>query len=135
MSFTDYLQQGCQQMSTVMRRLGADAIVATHWMVVLFVLFGGFLTIGSRVWAWVHIPIAAWAAYANIADRTCPLTTWEKTRRHELGESYDGGFVQQHVAPLVRVQGARRRLEVFLGVAVVVWNTVMYIALYVYRND
>ncbi len=83
----------------------ADAVLALHVAVVLFVIFGLVLVLaGNRLgWGWVNLwwlRLAHLAAIAVVAAQAwwgvaCPLTTLEMWLRRQAGEAgYGGSFVQ-----------------------------------------
>ena len=50
----------------------ADVVVVIHFAFVVFVIFGGLLSLW-RVWfAWIHVPAAIWGAWIEFAGWICP---------------------------------------------------------------
>jgi hypothetical protein len=118
-----------------MHRLGANLVLIGHFLFVLFALFGGFLLLLDRRWAWVHVPAVAWSSIVNLAGWTCPLTPLEKRLRASADqEGYEGGFVQHYVGGLVYPGGMPRRFELVAGVSVVLWNLAAYAMLWWYSS-
>ena len=112
----------------------ADAVVAVHFLFVLFVLFGGLLVLRWRWVRWLHLPAAAWGALIEFAGWTCPLTPLEKWLRREgnLG-GYEGGFVEHYILPVLYPQALTRTIQLVLGGIVVLLN--LYIYWRVLRQD
>ena len=112
----------------------ADAVVAVHFLFVLFVLFGGLLVLRWRWVRWLHLPAAAWGALIEFAVWTCPLTPLEKWLRREgnLG-GYEGGFVEHYILPVLYPQALTRTIQLVLGGIVVLLN--LYIYWRVLRQD
>jgi hypothetical protein len=85
--------------------IAADALLAVHFAIVLFVVLGqaAILLGGWRGWAWVRRPGFRWAHLVTIAvvvvqawlGRLCPLTIWEQQLRERAGQ---GGHEQSFVA-------------------------------------
>lgn len=76
----------------------------------------------------IHLPLVLWFGIVNIADWTCPLTPLEKSYRSLAGEDeFEGGFVQNYIGPLVKLKISPRQLELLAGVAVLLWNILIYI--------
>jgi hypothetical protein len=86
-------------------QLLADAVLAVHVAIVVFVVAGLFLVILGNVngWHWVNRRLFRYAHLAAIAivlaqawlGRICPLTVLEMTLRRAAGsETYPGSFVQ-----------------------------------------
>jgi hypothetical protein len=65
-------------------RLIADVIVVVHLAFVAFVVAGGLLLLRWPGLAWLHLPAAAWGAYAEFTATICPLTPLENRFRHFL---------------------------------------------------
>lgn len=116
-------------------RITADLVLLLHFAFVLFVIFGGLLVWYRHNFAWLHIPVAAWGAIVNIASWQCPLTPLENHYRKLAGQSgYEGGFVEHYIAPLVYPEGLTSDLGIYVGLAVIVWNIVVYGALFFRRH-
>lgn len=108
-------------------RLAADAVVLVHLAFIAFVLAGAALVVRDVRWALVHVPAVAWAAYAELTARICPLTPLENELRRRAGEGgYAGGFVEHYVIPLVYPAGLTPDHQHWLGVAVVAINVALY---------
>jgi hypothetical protein len=90
----------------------ADAILALHVGIVLFVVLGQLaILVGAwRGWSWVRnfafrlshlLPMVFIAAQAWLGQ-LCPLTTWEQAlRRHAGQEAYAGSFVAHWLSRLI----------------------------------
>jgi hypothetical protein len=98
--------------SALAYRLAADALLAVHWLVVLFVV--GLLPLvlvgGARQWQWVRNPWLRVAHLVCIAvvilqawlGRLCPLTDWEMALRLRAGDArYSGAFVAHWLQQLL----------------------------------
>jgi hypothetical protein len=91
-------------MSATHYALAADALLALHVAVVVFVV-GGMLAIGLggwRGWAWVrsphwrivHLLTMLYIATQAALGKLCPLTIWEQALRARAGEStYSESFI------------------------------------------
>ena len=109
-----------------MNRLAANLVLLIHFAIVLLAVFGGFGVLVDGRWAWVHVPIVVWSSVVNLAGWTCPLTPLENRFRVAAGKGYEGGFVQHYIGPLVYPRGMPRQLELVAGVAIALWNGVLY---------
>ena len=105
----------------------ADLILVGHAAFVVFVMLGGLLVIRWPRVVWVHVPSALWVVWVEVAGKVCPLTPMENELRRAAGESgYPGGFLEHYVTPILYPQGLTRGIEVGLGVAVLLFNLVVY---------
>jgi len=119
-------------------RAAADAVLLLHLAFVLFVVLGGFLVLRWRKLAWAHLPAVAWGALIEFSGWICPLTPLEIALRHAAGDAaYAGDFVEHYIVALLYPDSLTRDVQVALGIAVVLLNTVIYGAVLrrQYRNQ
>ena len=108
-------------------RLAADVVVAVHLAFVVFVVLGGVLAWRNPKLAWLHLPAAAWGAYAELTATVCPLTPLENALRASAGESgYSGSFIEQYLTPLLYPVGLTAADQRWLGALVIGINFVVY---------
>ncbi len=108
-------------------RLAADALLIAHLGFIVFVVAGGLLAIRHRGWAIVHIPAAAWGAFAELTGTLCPLTPWENALRQEAGGAgYTGSFIEHYLIPLLYPGALTARMQIVLGLAVIALNALVY---------
>lgn len=106
----------------------ADGVVALHFAFVLFVVFGGLLTLRWRKAAWLHLPAAAWGAAVQCGDWMCPLTYWEDALRDAPP---GGSFIDRTVLPILYPDLLQEgvltpTVRIGLGCAVVLLNAAIY---------
>jgi hypothetical protein len=93
----------------------ADALLFTHFLFVIFVVFGLLLILLGRAfsWYWVRNPWFRFAHLAGIAvvvlqswlGTICPLTTWEMELRTQAGNAvYTGSFIAHWLGELLYFQ-------------------------------
>ena len=105
----------------------AEAVVAVHFVFVLFVLFGGLLTIRWPRAAWIPLPAALWGALISFAGWVCPLTPLEKWLRRQGGAAgYEGGFVEHYLLPVLYPRALTRDVQIALGLIVLLLNILVY---------
>jgi len=105
----------------------ADILVGLHFLFIVFVVVGGFLTWRWPRIAWIHVPVALWGALIELTGWICPLTPLENHLRRAAGEAgYAGGFIEHYLIPVVYPGGLTRGTQLMLGIAVVVINVVAY---------
>lgn len=95
----------------------ADALLAVHAAVVVFVVLGlGLIVLGGIAgWSWVRNPwfrlthlltIAVVAMQAWLGE-LCPLTVWEQDlRRAARQATYEGSFIEHWLSRLLYVDAA-----------------------------
>jgi hypothetical protein len=111
----------------MLARLLADAVVVVHAAFIAFAIAGGVFVLRRPPLAWVHVPVAAWAAFVEFSSAICPLTPLENALRRSAGDAgYPGGFVEHYLIPLIYPAGLTPRLQFLLGVAVVALNLAVY---------
>jgi hypothetical protein len=75
-----------------------DVTVAVHYLVMAYIVFGGFL-----VWRWrwtlpFHIAIIVWAVFSLVFPVVCPLTWLEDYFRGHGGlPPLKGGFIDTYI--------------------------------------
>ena len=114
----------------------ANAVVVFHLTFVAYVVFGGMLSIRWPRQAWLHIPAFLWGAATALFGWICPLTYLENHLRR-LGnyESYNGGFVEQYLLPLLYpdllfTDGFPRIGFIVIGISVLLINAIVYGEIY-----
>ena len=108
-------------------RVLADLIVVIHLAFVLFAVLGGLLVLKWKRYAWIHIPTVVWAALIEFAGWVCPLTPFENWLHARGGEVvYRSGFVEHYILPLLYPAVLTRRLQIALGLLVLILNLMIY---------
>ena len=108
-------------------RLLADGVVILHLTFVLFVLFGGLLTLWWPRISWLHLPAAAWGAAVEFGGWICPLTPLEQWLRLEAGQSASpSDFIEHYVLPVLYPATLTHDKQIVLGALVVVVNVAVY---------
>jgi hypothetical protein len=108
-------------------RLAIAAVVLLHLVFIATVVFGGFLVLRRRRFAWVQLPVLLWGAAVNLAGWPCPLTTLENALRARGGLApYPGSFVAHYLLPAGLTHLGGLHLEVAVGILVLSVNGVVY---------
>ncbi len=111
--------------------LAADAVVVIHLLFIVFVVFGGLLALRNWRWAFVHLPAAVWGIFVEISGGICPLTPLENLLREKAGGVvYHDGFIEQYLLPTIYPEALTRQTQISLGLAVLLLNLVIYLAVY-----
>jgi len=108
-------------------RIAADLILAFHLAFIVFVVFGGLLTLRYRWIVYFHVLAAIWGAFVEITGRLCPLTIWENSLRRSAGESgYADSFIEHYLLPVIYPAGLTRSNQLWIAGFVMVVNVVIY---------
>jgi hypothetical protein len=114
----------------------ADLVVVIHFAFVLFVVLGAHLVLRWPRLAWLHVPSAIWGVLIEYAGWICPLTPLEHWLRRAGGESsYQGGFVDHYIIPLLYPLGLTRPTQWVLGTVVLLLNVGVYIVVLAKRRS
>lgn len=106
----------------------ADGVMVVHLAFILFVALGGLLALRWPGVVWLHLPAALWGAVIEWMGWVCPLTPLEhRLRLLGSGTSYEGGFLDHYLVPLIYPPGLTRMMQVALGFGVVVLNVAIYV--------
>lgn len=109
----------------------ADAVLALHFAFILLVIFGALLVWRWPRLVWLHLPALLWGAGIELAGGICPLTPLENELRALAGQAgYRGGFIEHYLLPLIYPEALTRGVQVGLGLGVLVFNAVLYAALW-----
>ena len=113
----------------------ADLVVAIHLAFVIFVVVGALFVLRWPRLAWMHVPAAIWGVLIEYAGWICPLTPLENWLRRAGGQaSYQGGFVEHYVIPVLYPLGLTRATQWVLGTIVLAVNIGAYGALAIRRR-
>jgi hypothetical protein len=113
----------------------ADLIVFIHFSFILFVIFGGFLVLKWRKLIWLHLPAAMWGALIEFAGWICPLTSLENQLRSTSGGGYASSFIVHYIIPVIYPAVLTRKIQMSLGLAVILLNLFVYRKLFLKRDD
>jgi hypothetical protein len=112
----------------VILRVAADALLIAHLAFIAFVLVGGLLVLHRPIWAALHLPAAAWGAFAELTGTVCPLTPLENSLRRAAGAAgYEGAFIEHYILPIIYPAGLTPRVQIVLGLVVLAVNVPVYV--------
>jgi hypothetical protein len=109
----------------------ADGVVVLHLAVVGFIVLGGLLALRWPRVAFVHLPFAVWGVAIEIGQWVCPLTPLEKRLRRLASEAtYEGGFVEHYLLPVLYPEGLTAGTGLALAALVLAVNVAIYAAVW-----
>ena len=109
----------------------ADLVVLIHSLFILFALLGGLLALRWHWMPWAHLPAACWGTFVEIFGWFCPLTPLENSLRRAGGATgYSVGFIERYLLPMIYPAELTRESQVILGCVVIVFNVVVYFAVW-----
>lgn len=104
----------------------ADLVLVAHLGFVVFVALGGLAALARPRVAWLHVPCALYGAAIEFFGWTCPLTPLEVGLRRRAGEAgWEGSFIEHYLEGIL-YPAAWGEIHVWLGVAVLVGNGLIY---------
>jgi len=116
-------------------RLLADGLALIHLAFVLYVVFGGLLVTYWPRSVWLHLPSLAWGVLVEFSGGICPLTPLENYVRAAAGMvGYGDGFIDHYLRLLLYPGGLTRTLQLGLGVAVLLFNLLIYLRVWGQRK-
>jgi hypothetical protein len=120
----------------VVNNILADIIFLVHFLFILFVIFGAVLSLFNMKWAWFHGPALIWGIYIELSGRICPLTPFENILRNKgSGAGYNAGFIDYYLGSLIYPEGLTRDIQIFLGLSLLVFNLLVYSAVFIRRHN
>ena len=105
----------------------ADVVAVIHIGFVLFVVFGGLLTVKWPRVMWLHLPAVAWGALVEFTGWICPLTPLENWLLGQAGQAgYEGDLLLRLLLPLLYPEALTRTLQILLGTIALTANLTIY---------
>lgn len=103
--------------------------VIVHFLFILFVIVGGFLSYKSKLVRIVHIGSVIWAVYAEISPGViCPLTTLENYFGNHAGlTTYKGDFITRYLIPIIYQENVPNNVQLILIGLVILINVIAYL--------
>ena len=105
----------------------AELTLVIHLLFVLYVVFGGLLAFIWPKAVWWHIPVLLWGVAIELIGFICPLTPLENFFRQKAQlDGYSGGFIEHYITAVIYPAGLSREIQIGLGVALIVFNLLVY---------
>lgn len=102
-------------------RILDDVTVAVHYLVMAYIVFGGFLAWRWRRTIWLHGVAIAWALTTLLFNVDCPLTALENFLRAQAGQApLSGGFIDTYLTGVFYPASYANMVEALAGLTVAV---------------
>jgi len=76
----------------------ASVTMSAHFLFLVYLTLGGFLTWRWRRTLWAHLAVVGWGVVSITVGVTCPLTVLEDWARRRAGEpGLTGGFIDHYL--------------------------------------
>ena len=110
-----------------MYEIVANLTLIIHFTFILFVIFGALLFFVATKIIFIHFPALIWGSYIELTNSICPLTYLENWFLHKANlTTYSEGFIQNYLVPIVYPVSLTKDLQIYLGIALIVINIVIY---------
>jgi hypothetical protein len=108
-------------------RLAADLTLVLHLSFIVFVLFGGLLSLRHPHWACLHLPALTWGIWVEWSKGLCPLTPLENHFRQLAAlEGYRESFVEHYLVRLIYPGQLTVSTQWLLGMFALSVNLIVY---------
>jgi hypothetical protein len=109
----------------------ASLTMSVHFLFLVYLTLGGFLTWRWRRALWPHLAVVAWGVVSITVGVTCPLTVLEDWARRRAGEpGLAGGFIDHYLTGVIYP----RRYTVVVQALVAACVAASWLGLYVRRR-
>ncbi|WP_187682964.1 DUF2784 domain-containing protein [Nocardia wallacei] len=104
----------------MMYRLLADVTAGVHYLFVVYLVTGGFLTWRWRWTIWTHLAAVGWGFSTVLFGVDCPLTHLENWARHRGGAAGlpPGGFIDHYITGVLYPRDALDLVRVLVVIVV-----------------
>lgn len=79
-------------------RILAIALLAVHFGILAFLVFGGLLAVRWPRVVWAHVALVGWGVVSSVWQMPCPITGAENWARGRAGMAlYEDGFIETYI--------------------------------------
>ena len=110
-----------------MYALFANLTLITHFIFILFVIFGGLLFFIFSKIIYIHLPALIWGIYIELTSSICPLTYLENWFLYQGGlTTYSGNFINKYLYKIIYPEDLTTDIQIYLGITLIVFNILIY---------
>ncbi len=105
----------------------ANLTLVTHFIFILFVIFGGLLFFIFSKITYIHLPALFWGIYIELTNSICPLTYLENWFLYQGGlTTYSDDFINNYLILIIYPEELNTNIQVYLGITLIVTNILIY---------
>ena len=105
----------------------ANLTLVTHFIFILFVIFGGLLFFIFSKITYIHLPALFWGIYIELTNSICPLTYLENWFLYQGGlTTYSDDFINNYLILIIYPEELNTNIQVYLGITLIVINIFIY---------
>jgi hypothetical protein len=105
----------------------ATLTLITHFLFIIFVIFGGLLFFVKRWTLFFHIPAFIYGVYVELTQSICPLTYLENYFLTKANlTSYSTSFIQNYLYAIIYPINLTKEIQINLAIALLIINGIIY---------
>ena len=105
----------------------ATLTLITHFLFIIFVIFGGLLFFVKRWILFFHIPAFIYGVYVELTQSICPLTYIENYFLTKANlASYSTSFIQNYLYAIIYPINLTKEIQISLAIALLIINGIIY---------
>ena len=105
----------------------ATLTLITHFLFIIFVIFGGLLFFVKRWILFFHIPAFIYGVYVELTQSICPLTYLENYFLTKANlASYSTSFIQNYLYAIIYPIILTKGIQISLAIALLIINGIIY---------
>ncbi len=105
----------------------ANITLITHFIFILFVIFGGLLFFSFSKIIYIHLPALFWGIYIELTGSVCPLTHIENWFLHQGGlTTYSNDFINNYFFSIIYPEELNIKTQIYFGLTLIVINLLIY---------
>ena len=109
----------------------ANITLITHFIFILFVIFGALIFFIFSKIIYIHLPALIWGIYIELTNSVCPLTYLENwfLFKGEL-TTYSNDFINNYLFSIIYPKELTAEIQIYLGTSLTVFNIFIYGLIY-----
>ena len=105
----------------------ATLTLISHFLFIVFVIFGGLLFFIKPWTLYFHIPAFLYGVYIEFTQSVCPLTYLENYFLTKANlATYSTTFIQNYLYAIIYPINLTKQIQISLGIALLIINGIIY---------